>query len=71
MKEPDEKVAILAEIRRQRDWHASHGMLDEALMLDGRIRDLEEGRTSVTVECVMRRFESAVARYDADRIRIN
>jgi hypothetical protein len=66
-----EKDAILSDLRRLRDWYAGHGMVDHAMILDDRIRDLVEGRTSVMVERVMKRFESAAARYDAEKTKIN
>ena len=58
----DERETILAELRRRRDWHAAHGDHAEALILNDRIKDLKEGRSSVTVERVMKQFESALAR---------
>jgi hypothetical protein len=68
---PNEKDTILAELRRQRDWYAAHGMHDDALILNDRIKDLKEGRTSVMVERVMKRFESVLARYDAEKTRVH
>ncbi len=58
----DEREEILANLRRQRDWHAAHGNHAEALILNDRIKDLKEGRSSVMVERVMQRFESGLAR---------
>lgn len=58
----DERDKVLAELRRQRDWHAAHGNHAEALILNDRIKDMKEGRSSLMVERVMQRFESGLAR---------
>lgn len=53
---------ILADLRRQRDQAAAIGDYAEALILNDRISDLKEGRSSPAVERVMKQFESALAR---------
>lgn len=58
----DEAHKLLADLRRQRDWHAAQGNHADALILNDRIKDLKEGRTSLTVERVMKSFESGLAR---------
>lgn len=58
----DEAHKILADLRRQRDWHAANGNHADALILNDRIMDLKEGRTSLMVERVMKSFESGLAR---------
>jgi hypothetical protein len=57
-----ERAKILADLRRERDWHAEHGNPAEALILNDRIRDLKEGRSSAGVERAMKLFESGLAR---------
>lgn len=56
---------ILTDLRRQRDQAAAVGDHAEALILNDRINDLKEGRTSPTVERVMKQFESGLARLRA------
>lgn len=58
----EDRDLILADLRRQRDQAAAIGDHGEALILNDRIRDLKEGRTSPMVERVMKRFESALSR---------
>lgn len=53
---------ILIELRRRRDEAARIGDHAEALILNDRINDLKDGRSSATVERVMRQFESALVR---------
>ena len=53
---------ILADLRRQRDEAAARGDHADALILNDRICDLKEGRSSPTVERVMKQFESGLAR---------
>jgi hypothetical protein len=65
-KDLDQLEEILAELRRQRDWHAAKGNHADAMILNDRIKDLKEGRTSQMVERVMKAFESGLARYCRD-----
>lgn len=58
----DEAHKILADLGRQRDWHAAHGNHADALILNDRIKDFKEGRTSPAVERAMKAFESSLAR---------
>ena len=62
---------ILADLRRQRDQAAAIGDHAEALILNDRINDLKEGRTSTAVERVMRQFESGLARLRATNPRLD
>jgi hypothetical protein len=55
-----EKIIVF--LRRERDEAASRGDHAEATFLNDRICDVKEGRTSPTIEAVMRQFESALAR---------
>lgn len=58
----DDHERILADLRTQRDRAASIGDHAEALILNDRIRDLKEGRTTPTVERIMKQFEGALVR---------
>lgn len=62
---------ILADLRRQRDQAAAIGDHAEALILNDRIKDLKEGKTSPTVERVMKQFESGLARLRAANPRLD
>jgi hypothetical protein len=55
-----ERERLLSKLRAQRDQAAASGDHADALILNERIQDLKSG--SVTVEQVMQRFESALAR---------
>lgn len=57
-----ERDLILAELRRRRDEAARIGDHAESLIINDRILDLKEGRSSPMVERVMKQFESALAR---------
>ena len=57
-----EKDKIIADLRRQRDWHAAHGNVADAMIFNDRIKDLKEARTSVAVERCMKLFESGLVR---------
>jgi hypothetical protein len=52
---------MLAKLRADRDFAASHGDHAEALILNDRIQLLKSGE-SLTVEKVMQEFESALVR---------
>ena len=71
MADEAEKDRILAGLREMRDWYAAHGMHDDALILNDRVKDLKEGRTSIAVERAMKSFESACARYDAEKTKVH
>lgn len=55
------KGKLLSSLRKERDALAARGDHAEALILNDRIRDLKDGKT-VSVERVMKQFESALAR---------
>lgn len=63
-----EMQKALEELRRLRDWHAVHGNHADALILNDRIMDIKDGRTSLMVERVMKAFESGLARKAACRL---
>lgn len=63
----EEINAVLADLRRQRDTAAKVGDHATALILNDRIKDVKEGRTSPMVERVMKRFESLCERMKSDR----
>jgi hypothetical protein len=57
----ERREALLKKLRADRDFAAEHGNHAEAMILNDRIKDLKGGG-SETVERVMQRFESAIAR---------
>jgi hypothetical protein len=69
--EKSDRDLILADLRRQRDQAAAIGDHAEALILNDRIKDFKEGRTSTAVEQVMKQFESRLARLRAANPRLD
>jgi hypothetical protein len=69
--EKSDRDLILADLRRQRDQAAAIGDHAEALILNDRIKDFKEGRTSTAVEQVMKQFESRLARLRAANSRLD
>jgi hypothetical protein len=69
--EKSDRDLILADLRRQRDQAAAIGDHAEALILNDRIKDFKEGRTSTAVEQVMKQFESGLARLRAANPRLD
>jgi hypothetical protein len=69
--EKSDRDLILADLRRQRDQAAAIGDHAEALILNDRIKDFKEGRTSTAIERVMKRFESGLARLRAANPRLD
>jgi hypothetical protein len=63
----EEINAVLTDLRRRRDDAAKIGDHATALILNDRIKNVKEGRTSPMVERVMKRFESFCERLKADR----
>jgi len=59
---PRTKEQLLAKLRADRDFAASHGDHAEALILNDRINDLKSGVSSEAVERALQNFESGLAR---------
>jgi hypothetical protein len=55
-------MTMLAKLRADRDFAATHGDHAEALILNDRINDLKSGSISGTVERVTQQFESNLTR---------